>query len=662
MTETGQFPGTPSLAFVGAGPRTTGILERIAANFDALWPGGPLRIDVVDPFPPGGGRIWRPDQPVWMLMNSRARDVTMFTDESVECTGPITAGPTLFEWAARHGAAASARETAAAVEAGAAVEAAEQRPAAPSLATEAHSLAPDSFPSRRLAGAYLAWCFRRAREALPADVEVHDHRAAAVRLSDEPDGRQRISLSDGGSLLADIVVLAQGNVDGSMDTAQRSHAAFAARCGGAHLPPGCTADVDLSALPPGADVLVSGLGLAFVDLMSLMSEGRGGRFVRDREGTVRYEPSGAEPVLWVGSRRGVPYLPKTGVRLRGADPGPVRFATVEAFKAALSRDTVKGPASGASAPGTAPDLWALTAKEVGWGYYRELFTGHPERTGTSWAAFAQVYAELDWDSPELHSLVHGSVRAADRLALDTLRTPLSGRSFPAGGELDAWMRRHVRATVDRATLPGHSPWAGAARSLFEAGNQLAELLVSDGDRLTPGAERALGRISEFNSFFSSGPPPFRLEQLMALSRAGLVRFLGAGLRVRADASAHTFTATSDSLPTERRATCFVEARLAAPDVLHGGDRLLRAMIVEGRATVRRSPGAENASRLVAGEGDYRVTEPSGRPHPRRYALGAFATGGSLGSFSVPGTNAPFFRQNDALGRRLIRQLRSAARS
>jgi hypothetical protein len=647
MTETEDAWGPVSLAFVGAGPRTTGILERIAANFAGVWPGGVLRIDVVDPFPPGGGRVWRPGQAAHMRMNSRARDVTMFTDESVECTGPLTPGPTLADWAARYGA---------------------QEISAPDLAAEARSLAPDSFPSRRFAGEYLRWCFRTARAALPEGVEVYEHLASAVGLAERADGRQVLALSDGSTVAADVVVLAQGNIDGSPDPLQQDRAAFAARHGGTYLPPSCTADIGLGGLPPGADVLVSGFGLAFVDLMSLLTEERGGRFARGADGELAYLPSGAEPVLWVGSRRGVPHLPKSGLALRGAEPGPVRFATVEAFRAALA-----GPAGGAGAgtaltgsagPGGADataDLWALTAKEFGWGYYQELFTAHPERTSRPWAEFARFYEKLDWDGAALHALVEESVAASDRLDLEVLQRPLAGLRFASQDELETWMRRHVRATVERVSRPRCSAWAGGARSLFDAGNQLAELLVSYAGELGPRASAAIERISEFNSFFSSGPPPFRLEQLLALSRAGLVHFLGAGTRIRTDESAGVFVASSGSLAGERTARHFVEARLAGPDVLGGGDLMLSSLVAAGRALTRGTPDAANVLRLVAADGDYRVPDRSGRPHPRRYALGAFATGGSLGSFSVPGTNSPFFRQNDAVGRRLLSQLRALSR-
>ena len=82
-----------SLVFVGGGPRTVGILERLAASADQLL--GPARVDVhiVDPFPAGGGRIWRSEQSALLWMNSMARDVTIFTDSSVTCEGPIVPGP-----------------------------------------------------------------------------------------------------------------------------------------------------------------------------------------------------------------------------------------------------------------------------------------------------------------------------------------------------------------------------------------------------------------------------------------------------------------------------------------------------------------------------------------------------------------------------------------
>ncbi len=78
----------PTVVFVGGGPRTAGILERLAANRPELFD-APLDIHVVEPHTPGSGRIWRYDQHPGLMLNSAAADVTMFTDASVQCDGPV---------------------------------------------------------------------------------------------------------------------------------------------------------------------------------------------------------------------------------------------------------------------------------------------------------------------------------------------------------------------------------------------------------------------------------------------------------------------------------------------------------------------------------------------------------------------------------------------
>src|SRR5437879_1785431 len=82
-----------TVVFVGGGPRTVGLLERFAASAGELLEGRDVHLHVVDPYPVGGGRIWRREQSRLLWMNSMTSDVTIFTDESVECEGPIVPGP-----------------------------------------------------------------------------------------------------------------------------------------------------------------------------------------------------------------------------------------------------------------------------------------------------------------------------------------------------------------------------------------------------------------------------------------------------------------------------------------------------------------------------------------------------------------------------------------
>ena len=92
-----------AIAIVGAGPRGTGLLERLAASVRELLPevgsGAALDVHLIDPYPAGAGRIWRHAQSPLLAMNSMAADVTMFTDDSVRCDGPVVPGPSMWEWA-----------------------------------------------------------------------------------------------------------------------------------------------------------------------------------------------------------------------------------------------------------------------------------------------------------------------------------------------------------------------------------------------------------------------------------------------------------------------------------------------------------------------------------------------------------------------------------
>ena len=80
-----------------------------------------------------------------------------------------------------------------------------------------------------------------------------------------------------------------------------------------------------------------GMGLGFIDLMALLTEGRGGRFTPDprpdEPGRLSYRPSGREPRLWVGSRRGVPYHSKIRDEGEPAGLGELVHVTAENLRA-----------------------------------------------------------------------------------------------------------------------------------------------------------------------------------------------------------------------------------------------------------------------------------------------------------------------------------------
>ncbi|MEU4267361.1 FAD/NAD(P)-binding protein [Streptomyces sp. NPDC026092] len=578
-----------SLVIVGAGPRGTGVLERIAANVPELYDGSGLDVHVVDPYPPGGGRIWRHDQSPLLRMNSQARDVTMFTDDSVEMAGPVLAGPTVHAWAGGDGRA---------------------------------------FVSRRTHSGYLRWVYERAVAALPPGIAVHHHPRRALRVAGARHGRQTVRLEGlDAPLAADAVVLAQGHLDAEPDAEQIRLADFAARHGLVHLPPEFTADSDLSParLPPGAPVLVRGLGLAFVDLMVLLTEGRGGRY---EDGA--YVPSGRESVLYVGSRRGVPYHAKIAYSLVGERPPLPRHLGPAEIDRLLAL------------PGGADfrrDVWPLVAKELGFAHYHRLFTAHPERTRVPWAEFERAHAVCPpGGGPELDALVASAVPdPADRLDLGALDRPLAGVRHASAAALQEHLRTYISADLARRRDPERSADLALSHALLAVYGQLARL----GD-LGPWWHG-------FYSSLASGPPDPRLRNLLALSRAGVVRFLGADLRIAAGDG--VFRAHSPTLPghvTEARA--LVEARLPEPTVTTTRDPLLRALYADGAA-------ATPAGLLAVDPADGRVLDRTGVPHPRRFALGPHTDARGPGGFTRPGGNGLALRQNDATARAVLALLR-----
>ena len=620
---------SPVLCVVGAGPTAIGVLERLVANAPELAGGRRLQVHLIDPFPPGGGRVWRSDQPDLLWANSLVGDVTVLPDPSVVTDGPVGEGTTLWQWV---------------------TDVARNRPDDDPIGQEARRLGPASFPSRPLVNAYLRWVLNEVVAAAAPWADVHLHATRAVDVATGLQGT-RVRLADGGELAADAVLLAQGHLDARPSAQERVLAADAARHGLTYLPTAYTADVDLSALAPGEDVLVRGAGLAFVDLAVLLTSGRGGRFDRGDDGRLRYLRSGREPVLHVGSRRGVPYRAKLGYPWAGP-PVPLRFFTPESVEAAFGTDrplSLRG------------DLAPLIARELGWAHYTELFRAAPERTAMPWAEFAGRYVAAPDRLAERALAAEAVPDPADRFDLDALDRPLAGRRFSGPDELQEEIRRHIRADLDRSADPAHSSDAAVFTALLQCHGTIAGLVTSR--RLTPRseAEDLGGWWMNLFSYLASGPPGPRLEELLALSEAGVVRFLGADVEVVLDEDDGCFRARSASAPGEVRARALVEARIPAPDVTATPDPVLTGLLLRGEAAERVLPdpslegGARSTGKLDV-DPSLRLVTAAGAVHPRVFAVGFWTAGAQVAAFARPRTNAPFFRQNDGLARELWRTL------
>ncbi|MGW0533050.1 FAD/NAD(P)-binding protein [Streptomyces sp. NPDC003032] len=630
-------PDPISLALVGAGPRGTSVLERLCASAaELLATGTRLTVHVVDPAPPGAGRVWRTAQPGELLMNTVASQVTLFTDGSVDCSGPIRPGPSLYEWAA---------------------------------AGRVPGLGPDDYPTRACYGRYLEWVFAEVVRAAPDSVRVRVHAARALRLDETADGLQTLVLDNGLELSGlSAVVLAQGHLPTRPDRDERRLTEHAKLHGLRHLPPANPADLglDLAAIAPGEPVLLRGLGLNFFDHMALLSAGRGGRYVRSSDGALRYEPSGYEPRLYAGSRRGVPYQAR-GDNAKGAygrhEPAVLTDDVISRFR--------KRADSG-DAPDFLDEIWPLVAKEVETVYYAALLAargghGSPEDFEGSegsedpdgfdgFDGFRERFLATPHHSPqESVLLTEFQVPEADRWSWDRLSRPHPARPFASPHEHRAWLLGHLREDAAQAALGNVTgPLKAALDVLRDLRNELREIVDHGG--LSGASRRAhLDRwYTPLNAFLSIGPPRRRIEEMAALIEAGVLDVLGPRLTVRPDGGA--FLAHSPDVPgSDVRVTTLIEARLPEPDLRRTADDLLGRLLEAGRCRPHVVDGYETGGLDVTPR-PYHLIDRQGRAHARRFAFGVPTEGVHwvTAAGARPGVDSVTLSDADAVARAALR--------
>ncbi|WKX70111.1 FAD/NAD(P)-binding domain-containing protein [Streptomyces sp. XD-27] len=642
-----------AIAVVGSGPRGTSVLERLCASAAELASGARLTVHVVDPAPPGSGQVWRTAQSGELLMNTVASQVTLFTDASVDCAGPVRPGPSLYEWAAGHGL----------------------------------ELAPDDYPTRALYGRYLEWVFARVVRDAPDGVTVRTHAARAVRLEEQASGEQVLTLDDGGRLAGlSAVVLAQGHLPAVPDEAEERFAGYAAAHGLRYYPPANPADLDLSPIAPGEPVLLRGLGLNFFDHMALLTLGRGGAFTRDARGTLTYVPSGREPRLYAGSRRGIPYHAR-GDNAKGAcgrhEPLLLTPEVIALFRKR---------AEAGDAPDFLLDVWPLVAKETETVYYEALLRRSERMTAGQDGRFREQGGEQCGEQPGAQfrerflATEHGSaeeaavldafgIPAADRWSWEDLAHPYRDREFADAAEFRRWLLGYLREDVAHARLGNVAgPVKAALDVLRDLRNELRQIVDHRGLR---GASRRahLDRwYTPLNAFLSIGPPRLRIEEMAALIEAGVLHVLGPGLEVTCGEASCIkepgdegscdgmatggpgFRARSARVPGPPVvATTLIEARLPEPDVRRTADELLAHLLRTGGARPHRVDGYETGG-LDVTPSPYRVIDGQGRAHPRRFAVGVPTEGVHwvTAAGARPGVNSVTLCDTDAVARAALR--------
>ncbi|MEU8954738.1 FAD/NAD(P)-binding protein [Streptomyces sp. NPDC048518] len=631
------------VCLIGAGPRGLSVLERLCANAASAAPETAVTVHVVDPFPPGAGQVWRSDQSEHLLMNTVASQVTMFTDESVELRGQLSPGPSLYEWARFL----------------VLIGPMDDRHHDERVLAEARALGPDSYPSRAFYGHYLQWVFQRVATTAAGLLTTVVHEARAVSLSDAtgtangPDGAAQSVLLDDGTLIEglDAVVLAQGHLPVRRSPRQRALGGFARAHGLGYVAPANPADVDLSPVRPGETVALLGLGLNFFDYMALLTLGRGGRFERGEgpgAGLV-YRPSGREPRLVAGSRRGLPFHSR-GENQKGAhgrhEPAVL---TPDVIEGLCERSRLEGGLDFREV------LWPLVAKEVETVYYTALLAGEG-RPVDAGRLRERYLAAGPGSAQEREVLDAYGIPAVDRWDWDHIERPYAGREFGAPEEFTRWLIGHLREDL-RAARAGNvaGPLKAALDVLRDLRNELRMIIDHGGLTGRSHREDLDAWYTPLNAFLSIGPPARRIEEAIALIEAGVLRVLGPDTRAVADESTRAFTVESAAVPGSlTRASTLIEARLPEIDLRTTADPLLLRLSQDRQCRPYEVTGPDGSVYETGGvavtDAPFHLIDADGRPHPRRFAFGVptesvhWATAAGI----RPGVNSVTLQDSDAV--------------
>ncbi|XDG10123.1 hypothetical protein ABKA04_009738 [Annulohypoxylon sp. FPYF3050] len=599
------------------GPRGTSTLERLLASEPALFPkDARLKIHIVDPSPPGPGSVWRTNQPPELLMNTAANLVTLFTNDDVNCSGPILKGPVMYDWATWGNI----------------------------------SISPDDYPTRAQHGHYLSWFFNHTINQAAANVEVELHNALAISLDDDSSGLQTVVLSNGRTISQlSAVILAQGHLPLVPNEKQRNSIDYTKKHGLHYILPSSPADVDLSSITKGERVLLSGLGVSFIDYLSMLTKGRGGKFEEINK-KMTYIPSGNEPLLYASSRRGIPYHGR-GVNQKGVigRRHPV-YITPKII------DHFRKRASAGMAPNFKNEIWPLISNEVQYVYYECILGPGNYEFRKRFIAAQQGQGDVNHILDDFH------VAQNKRWSWDHVLMPQGKRIFSTHDEWRSWLLEYLNSDVFEAGLGNvKGPLKAALDMLRDLRYELRQIIDNSG--LSGDSHKVDLDMwySPLNSFLSAGPPRVRIREMIALMEAGILDVLGPGVRV-SEKDGSWLVQSPDISDSSVNVTTLIDARVPRPILNETADKLLSYLLKTGQCRQHAVDNYETGGLDVAL--NHSLINSQGKAHQRRFAIGVPTEGVHWFTTSLvrPGGNSILLRHADEVARAsLIRAGADAAK-
>ncbi len=587
LLERGKTPPTPArttstvdVAIIGMGPWGLAALERLVSDAIELGTAGPdLTVHVVEPAEPGSG-LYGGDQPDYLILNTPCGQHSMYPFPE-RARGRLGMG--FYDWAVASGYRWVGDHC--------------------EVSPEGRPITRDDFLPRRLMGEYLAWFYRVLVAEMPDSVRIVHHKTSATDIVGRDD-HEFVLLDDGTVLRVDHAILTTGQTqNGSQGS-------------GPVLAPYPVERFD-AAIAPGASVVVRGMGLVAIDVIIALTLGRGGRFVRDAEGHLLYEPSGTEPDIAMYSRSGHAYCAKS---MGSADIfehyGP-RICTPDAIaELCFDEDGQRRRVDARS------ELLPMLLAEMTTTFYAESARLADGEEGAAETAdlLADAYFEGDFEAEvERCAKRFGRFDAGSHLFVG------EGETFVDSAGAQAQVMQVIADDVAEALVPGGASPVKRAYEVLRALRDVVRSVVEFGGLSLESHRDFQEHIRNRITRIVAGPPVERCEQLLALLEAGVVRVpFGPAPIVMIEPGGVTVRSRALARPSTEHFDHLILAHLDQPTVHTSASPMLSALYRKGRVRQFRIDGEDLGS--IDLTADFHPIGADGSVERRLWVFGALSEG------------------------------------
>jgi uncharacterized NAD(P)/FAD-binding protein YdhS len=584
---------TPArVGIIGVGLRGLTVLERLVAN-ERVKKTADLQVCLFDPNPPGVG-CHDPEQDDFLLVNTVAGQITLFSDESVVGAGPMLPGPSFCEWLEDDNCNRLGRR-------------------------RGDAINQDGYYSRALFGRYLHWVYHYLVALAPQHVKIQLVRESVLHADRLEDGAWSLSTANA-SFTVDYLFLTSGHTKPS-SLESRDHAGQAAGSATTVVRDPYPVRQQLAFITPEMTVGIEGMGLTAFDVLAALTLGRGGRFVDLPSGQKRYIASGREPRLAAFSRSGIPL---------GARAANEKGVSVQYRARFLSVDKIRGLRASRKLDFKA-DVFPLLLADMQFAYY-DAYLRHRREPLTAMLFSNQFVCA---DAAEREALIAHYIPAEDHFSWDALCHPIPAVELSSAVSFQTWLVSYLRRDLSEASRGNvHGPLKAACDVVRDLRDNLRAAIDFGG--LTEASHRWF--LSEFVPIMNRiavGPPASRIAELLALTHAGVLDIaFGPGATCRRVEPDGRMCIASSRWPDRRvDVDVLVHARISMHSPAEDASPLLRGLLRAGHARLFQNgsfhPGGIEVDR------NFNWVTQGGAAIENAWALGIPTEGVKFYTFVVP---------------------------